>query len=305
MAIAKAGTDTSTSGNTMPGTDSSLSHTLVSGTARKVIVMVAAENGAAIDVSGVTYGGQAMTLAVDYEQPVTGYRQFCAIWYIDEADLPSDGVQTIAVTFAGTNTSCEYSIYCAEYTGIAQGSPDDTDTNYQTTSPIANTLSAIATGAWAFSVASCGNTGSYTWNESQVELLDFTDASSQHGIAELRGGSGQTSLNTTFTGTVNRLARICAVWSELSGPAITDVDTDEEIDDEQASVVVTGTNFGSSDTGSADVEIGDDSDYATANKISQPRSSWSATSITISAVDLGTQSPGTKWIWVTGQHWRS
>jgi len=105
MAIAKQGTDTNTSGNTLPGVDSSLSHTLVSGTNRKILVFIMVENGSTTGTSGVTYGGQSMSLAVEYEQPVTGFRQYCAIYYLDEDNLPSNGAQTVAVTFTGTASS--------------------------------------------------------------------------------------------------------------------------------------------------------------------------------------------------------
>lgn len=93
-----------------------------------------------------------------------------------------------------------------------------------------------------------------------------------------------------------------ANWREVGvdrGPTITDVDTDEIVDDNQTGVVVTGTDFGATDTGSADLELGDSSNHATANLISQTRTGWSATSITGVTIDLGTQSPGLKYFFVT------
>ncbi|MHA1977981.1 MAG: hypothetical protein ACW98I_13830, partial [Candidatus Hodarchaeales archaeon] len=56
--ITKAGTDTSTSGIAYP---LSWAHTLVAGTNRMVVVYTGYENNAILDISSMTYGGQAMT----------------------------------------------------------------------------------------------------------------------------------------------------------------------------------------------------------------------------------------------------
>lgn len=89
-----------------------------------------------------------------------------------------------------------------------------------------------------------------------------------------------------------------AVIRPLAGPTISDIG-DEDFDDNETGITITGSGFGASDTGSADVELGDNATYASANLISLSRSGWSATSITGVVMDLGTQSPGGKWIFVT------
>ena len=80
-------------------------------------------------------------------------------------------------------------------------------------------------------------------------------------------------------------------------PFITDVETTEEYDDNDTDVTITGVNFEASQ-GSGKVEMGDDSDYATANKVEQTTTSWGDTSIDFTA-NLGSQSPGSKWVFVT------
>jgi hypothetical protein len=259
MAIAKIGTDTSATGNTLPGVFSSLSHTLVAGTLghRKVIVYIIAENGDAIDVSGVTYGGNAMTLSVGGSSATSGFRQYSSVWFIDEANLPANGARTVAVTFTGTNSSAEYSVYCAAYEGIAQGAASATDIDAQTSgATITSTIPALASTGWAFSTANCGNTGSFAHGQSQVELYDFSDASSQHSVAEKRGGSGETALTSTFTGTVNRLQRLCAVWDEGVTLYITLVTPDDPLRMDEPDVVITGGGFEASQ-GAGEVTISD------------------------------------------------
>jgi len=208
--ITKIGTDTSGTGTSLT---LSFSHTLVSGTARIVIVSIGVENGNTIDVSTVTYGGVTMTFAVEGITGTSSFRYLSEIWYILEADLPSEGSQTVAITFTGTASSLEVNAFCSEYTGVSQGAPEATAEHHQTMgTTITNDISP-SENAWVLSVIGSGNTGSWTHGESQVEVHDFADSSSTFTVAELRGASGETSLSSTFSTTVNRLERVAASWA--------------------------------------------------------------------------------------------
>ena len=211
--IAKVGTDTSGTGNASP---LSFSHTLVAGTNRLVVVSVGIENNGNYDVASVTYGEQSMTKAVDKATGTTGYIYLCEIWYILEANLPSNGAKTVTITGSGTASfDMEINGFCAEYTGVNQGAPEATNGVSQTTgATITNTISP-SNNAWVISAVGSGNTGSFTHGSPQVEVRDFADASSAFAVAELRGASGQTSLSSTFSTTVNRLARVCASFTEV------------------------------------------------------------------------------------------
>jgi len=83
----------------------------------------------------------------------------------------------------------------------------------------------------------------------------------------------------------------------VSAVTVTDVESDEDYDDKDTGLTITGTNFEAS-KGSGKVEMGDNADYATANKIEQTTTDWGDTSIDFTA-NLGAQSPGSKWIFVT------
>lgn len=208
--IAKVGTDTSGTGNSLT---LSFSHTLVSGTARIVIVSIGVENGDTIDVSTVTYGGVTMTLAVEGITGTSGFRYLGEIWYILENDLPSDGSQTVEINCSGTPYELEVNGFCSEYTGVTQGAPEATADHNQTTgATITNDISP-SDNAWVISVVGSGNAGSFTHDQGQVEVLDFQDFSSTFAVAELRGASGETSLSSTYSGTVNRLERVAASWT--------------------------------------------------------------------------------------------
>ena len=209
--ITKVGTDTSGTGNNLT---LSFSHTLVSGTARIVIVSIGVENGNTTDVSTVTYGGVTMTLAVERITGTSGFRSLCEIWHILENDLPSDGLQTVEITCSGIAYELEVNGFCSEYTGVTEGAPEATDGASQLSgNTISNTISP-SDGAWVISIAGSGNAGSFTHGQGQVEVLDFQDASSTFAVAELRGASGETSLSSTYSSTVNRLCRVAASWTE-------------------------------------------------------------------------------------------
>jgi len=81
-------------------------------------------------------------------------------------------------------------------------------------------------------------------------------------------------------------------------PAITDVDTDEDIDDKQTGVVITGTDFEASQ-GTGKVEISDNATYGSGTVVLQDETAWADTSITITA-DIGAMAPGLiRYVWVT------
>lgn len=83
-----------------------------------------------------------------------------------------------------------------------------------------------------------------------------------------------------------------------AAPTITDVDTDEVIDDKQTGVVITGTNFEAAQ-GTGKVEISDNATYGSGNVVEQTETAWGDTAITITVV-LGGMAPGTpRYVWVT------
>jgi hypothetical protein len=215
--IAKVGTDTSGTGNDLTLT---FSHTLVAGSNRVVVVCFGAEEQNGLTVSSVTYGGKAMTLAVSAETPDTGYKYISQIWYILAANLPANGVNDVVITTTGDTESLENDAYCSEYTGVAQNAPEATNAVTTTTdATITNTISP-STGAWVISAAGSGNAGSWNASSPQVEVFDFNDASSCFCVDELQGASGgQTSLSSTYSATVNRMARVCASFK--AAPTVT------------------------------------------------------------------------------------
>ncbi|MBN1162480.1 hypothetical protein JXA34_01910 [Patescibacteria group bacterium] len=219
--IAKVGTDTN---GTAGALSVSFSHTLEAGTNRLVVVYIGVENGNTADVTGVTYGGVAMTEGETAITGTSGFRYLSEIWYILDADMPSTGSQTVAITGTGTASEPEINGFAAEYTGVYQGPPETTDETAEASSPddtIENTISP-SEHSWVFSTAGCGNTGtSWAQGQNQDELYDFKDTSSLFCVAELRYATGtETTLSSTFTSGANRMTRVSASWQPaLASPA--------------------------------------------------------------------------------------
>ena len=101
---------------------------------------------------------------------------------------------------------------------------------------------------------------------------------------------------TTAAQTLPSLTQV-GTATHVGPPVVTDVETDEDYDDEDTALTITGTDFLASQ-GSGKVEMGDNADHGTAAKVEQTIESWSDTAIDFTA-DLGAQSPGDKWIFVT------
>ncbi len=213
--IAKAGTDTSGTDTTSP---LGFSHTLVAGSDRLVVISVGVENNGDVGTVSVTYGGQSTTLAVEGRTAMAGYIYYCGIFYILEASLPSEGSQQVSISITGTPSTMEINGFCSEYTGVTQGAPEATD-NTDEPSPVDDTIEntiSPSTGAWVISAVGCGNVGSFTHGQGQVEVLDFTDSSSAFAVVELRGASGENSLDSTYATGANRMDRVASSWTEVA-----------------------------------------------------------------------------------------
>jgi hypothetical protein len=279
-AIAKVSTDTSSNGAGQDEMNSlNWSHTLVSGSNRLVAVGIGIENGDTVSINSVTYGGQTCTEGETALTGTTGFRNIASIYYILDGDLPSDGSNLVEIQCTGTESTFEIWAICAQYINVNQSAPEATDETTQTTpATISNTISP-STDAWVLSVAAEGNVGDWAHGQGQVGVEEFDDASSTSAYAELRGASGETSLDSTFTGTLNRLARVACSFAEATGTYY-QMDLEVQFTDVMDFMAVeyvcieTGTFYGSEDinvtywTGSVWLSLASDMTASTWNNYS-------------------------------------
>jgi hypothetical protein len=129
----------------------------------------------------------------------------------------------------------------------------------------------------------------------------FTNQGSDGDVHVAYGGLASAGASGTTTATISASEEqanwVFALEPAPPNPTVTDVETDEDYDDKDTAVTITGTDFEAT-KGTGKVEMGDNSDYATANKVEQTTTSWADTLIDFTA-NLSTQSPGSKWIFVT------
>lgn len=209
MAIAKVGTDTETFYN---GTGTiQFSHTLVSGSNKIIIVTVNLFTSIGSDTpttSSATYDGVSLTNAISY----SNFRVHSSVWYILDTNLSGSGSKTVEVQIANNST---YHISCAEYTGVNQGAPEATDSNYEATAhTVTNTISPT-NDAWVFSgyASACIFSGTPTLSSDngQVHIFEHVSGAIQFASIELRGANGETSLSTTRSGSVILVLPSCRV----------------------------------------------------------------------------------------------
>jgi hypothetical protein len=215
MAITKIGTDVTNTQNN--ATTFTFSHTLVAGSNRLIVVCTSIEQNPALSDPGVTavsYGGVAMTRAVGR----IGSYNYGSIWYLLESGLGATGSKTVSVTHAG-NISGGYGASCMSYAGVSQVAPTAASNYVTNNTTVSNTIST-ATDAW---VISAGVTGSDlvtpTYNNGQIGIVALAPLSQALYVAELRGATGQTSVNITLSSSTARFIWCSAVFKAYVAPS--------------------------------------------------------------------------------------
>lgn len=199
-------------------------HNLLAGSHRKVLVYGGLEDAASRTLTGVTYDGMPMSLAAQGSAAGAAVN-YGAIWYIDLPDSFPAGTYAVVATASGsTSDRC---VLARALSGIAPGEPYQALSNGEGApgdTTIENILSpALALPQWAFSYAISGNTGTFTAGGTQVQYDQFNTASTANQMADQEGGSGETSLSTTLTaGILNRLIRLCCVWTSYDASILPD-----------------------------------------------------------------------------------
>ncbi len=183
--LAITGNGTVTSAQTGSAASLTWSHTVASGTDRALFVELAIDNLGA-NVTGVTYGGQALT-----QVGRTAANHAVEIWVLVN---PTVGTANIVASFAGTTAATGGA---TAFNGVNQSTPAGT---YAGASGIGNTASVTVSSAVDDLVIDAqywdGSAGIYTLGEGQTQL--WTKLSSQNeGISSSEAGAA----SVTMTGT--------------------------------------------------------------------------------------------------------
>jgi rhamnogalacturonyl hydrolase YesR len=190
------------------------SHTKESGYNRALIFIAHGEMDGTMNLTGVTYGGQAMTKVVerDYRATIDAY----VVAYILDADgIAAATNSTFVPTWSATPAEIKYaSVFLAN---VNQSTLTGASATAGGTSATIST-SALATsdGDMVIDAATCGNTGTYTMNNGFTLGVNQSSDSSTGGTG-YKSATGANETPSVTHNSVNRQALIGFVVKASSG----------------------------------------------------------------------------------------
>jgi len=169
---------------------SGTSHTAEIGANRLLIFTAHVEDDTtAMNLSSVTYGGQAMTKVIERNTTTTGYRSYVVAYILGEDGISKATGSNFAVTWAHTpyRVPSYSSVFLANVDqtapiGASAGNTGTTSTGY---------TSALATvnGDMVIVAGTNGNTGTYTVNNSFTKAVELT-VDSGDGVCSYKSATG-------------------------------------------------------------------------------------------------------------------
>ncbi|MGA2092466.1 MAG: CotH kinase family protein, partial [Sedimentisphaerales bacterium] len=184
---------------------SGLTHTKASGTNRGLIFIAHGELvSASMNLSAVTYGGQAMTKVVERNYNAASGNAYVAAYILNETGVAAATNTNFVVTWSGTAPS-EVGYASAFFSNVNQTtSVGATGSGGSTTNPVTTSALATTSGDMVILGATCGNAGSYTLNNSFTEGIDQAMASST-GVTGHKAATGANETpSATYSSTINR-----------------------------------------------------------------------------------------------------
>jgi type II secretory pathway pseudopilin PulG len=164
-------------------------HAKESGTNRALVFIAHVEEGGAITLNSVTYGGQTMTKVIDRIVDTTT-RAYVVAYILNEAGVAAATSGTFAPTWS---TTPDYVAYASVFLrNVNQTTLIGASASNGTTSGNTITTSALATsnGDMVIDAATCGNTGSYTINNGFTEGTDQTMGDTATGATGYKSATG-------------------------------------------------------------------------------------------------------------------
>lgn len=187
------------------------SHTKESGTNRALVFIAHAEDNdyPAINLTSASYGGQAMTKVVE-EVVSTGWwwyqtRAYVVAYILDEEGIDNATGNSFSVSWNQTPDYVAYSSVFLE--NINQTVLTGASASNKSTSGATIVTSAMTTddGDMVIDAATCGNAGSYTFNNGFTEGTDQTMNNTATGATGYKSATGANETpSATFSGDMNR-----------------------------------------------------------------------------------------------------
>jgi hypothetical protein len=183
---------------------SGTTHTAETGTNRLLVFTGHVEdNNADMNLTSVTYGGQAMTKVV--EQNVgSGYRAYAVAYVLDEVGINAASGSDFVVTWAETpSRSPGFSSVFLQ--NVSQAAPTAATDGNGTTSSATLATNPLSTndGDMVFVAGTCGNSGTYSVNNGFTEGIEISIASAD-AIAGYKAATGAAETPSITHSNVNR-----------------------------------------------------------------------------------------------------
>ncbi len=212
---AGGGEDVEISGSWNSGSGSSYTHTAPSGSNRLLVLTVHSEDdNTAMNLTSVTYGGQAMTEVLEINAGTgTGFRAHCAVYILNETGIGNATSNQFAFTWAENPSAgaCYSSVF---FENVSQASPIGANASNSTTAstpnPITTTALSTNDGDMVIVAGTCGNDGSYTLNNGFTIGAQPT-ITSAHGVAGYKAATGASETPSIQHSAPNRQVIIGAV----------------------------------------------------------------------------------------------
>ncbi len=275
------------------------------GVDRGLIIGVQQEGAITPSTVTVAYGGQAMTqIATDFLE-AAGNDNECTFFLLLEAGIAAAVGTAIVLTGQVTSfTIHARSLENVNQTGGATTIPETggAQTAGATPNPLITADIGAGIGSAVFALGGAGNATTATWGGTNP-LTEETDQ--QDTVPTCTGSMASAlfpaALNADVECTWVSQNRAGVVSIEIAPtvaePTITDFG-DEEHDDKETGVIVTGTIF-EAVQGTGVVEVSDNATFGAGTIVQQTVTAWGDLSITISMV-LGALAPGIpRYLWVT------
>ncbi|MGD0077673.1 MAG: hypothetical protein ABSB91_03490 [Sedimentisphaerales bacterium] len=179
-------------------------HAKESGANRALIFIAHGELTSAMNLTGVTYGGQAMTKVLDYNYTEASTYAYAAAFILKDTAITAASSTTFTPTWSTTPT--EYGYSSAFFSNVDQTtSIGATGRGGSTTNPVTTSNSlATSNGDMVVLGATCGNKGSYTLNNGFTEGIDQNMASSTGVTGHKKATGANETPSATYSSTINR-----------------------------------------------------------------------------------------------------
>lgn len=169
---------------------SGLTHTAEAGSNRLLVFTAHVEEGGAINLNSVTYGGQSMTKVID-ESAGTTTRAYVVTYILDEAGIAASSGNTFVPNWSTYPDNVSYSsVFLSNVDQVDPiGATADNGTSSGFPNPITTSALSTANGDLVIVAATCGNTGDYTVNNDFTEAVEL-DMASSTGVAGHKTATG-------------------------------------------------------------------------------------------------------------------